>query len=117
MEFIVAYIVTGESGQHTLIGRCGDAPIHVGDEFRTACQISQTESPHTMPQSADEREVLIYVNEVQAYGQKLDELGQGMTGSLVVSGVGIENIVPGSILGSQPAAVDQPAMPGREQDG
>jgi hypothetical protein len=112
MEFIIDYIVTGESGRHTLIGRCGDTPIRVGDEFQAAYHYESFDTAESAFRRVDERNVLVCINEINAYGKSLDELGQGMTGSIVVSGTGIEMLIPGLVLGGQPAVSSQKAAAG-----
>jgi hypothetical protein len=112
MEFIIDYIVTGASGRHTLIGRCGDSPVRVGDEFQVAYHYENFESAESASRRVEEQNVLVCINEIQAYGKTLDEMGQGMTGSLVVSGTGVEKLAPGMVLGGQPTAVHQKAASG-----
>jgi len=108
MEFIIDAIVTGESGHHTLIGRCGDAPIRVGDEFHSVYRYDDATAGNSASR-VDERAVVVIVNQIQAYGKRLDVLGQGMTGSCVVSGTNLEKLAAGMVLGGQPALA-QPAL-------
>jgi hypothetical protein len=112
MEFIIEYIVKGETGRHTLIGRCGDTPVRVGDEFHAAYHYENFNSAESAVRRVEEREVTVCVNEIHAYGKSLEAMGQGMTGSVVVSGTGIEKLMPGMVLGGQPTAFQLKASTG-----
>lgn len=95
-EFIVSGIVTGESGVFHVIGRCGDLPIAIGQMFDTL-----------QDKSGQLRLVTLRVDGIQAYGRGFDQLGPGMTGTVDVSGNGIDFVGPGCVLiarSSSPAA-------------
>ena len=86
-EFIVSGIVTGESGVFHVIGRCGDVSIRIGETFATL-----------QDKSNQCRKIRIRVDGIQAYGRGFEQLGPGMTGTLDVSGEGVDSIAPGSVL-------------------
>jgi hypothetical protein len=99
-EFIFDGFVHGDVC--SIVGRCGDFPIRVGDVFdavmrykprRTADELA------TPPEREIEIPASIRVVGVQAYGRSLKCLGEGMTGSLTVEGEGLEHLAPGWILG------------------
>jgi hypothetical protein len=99
--FLVEGTVQGE--QNHVIGRCGDSVIRLGDIFTVACryQPRQTlEEFNRPPQLLGSCPVSLRVLRIQAYGRNLDELGAGMTGSLVLSGEGMNRIGPGTVLES-----------------
>jgi hypothetical protein len=106
-EFIVDGWVTGESGRFTVIGCCGDVPIRINDRFDAIIRYKRRKYPEEMgddPVVEFEMPASIRVEQIQAYGRSLDMLGQGMTGSMVVSGEGIERISNGMVLGSRNGA-------------
>jgi hypothetical protein len=101
-EFIVKAIVEGDSNQFHVIGRCGDIPIRIGDRFD--CVFCY--QPRKYPEEAGRPPVRSMVKEIDlsvvcihAYQRSLPELGEGMTGSLVLEGVGAVEVTPGWILG------------------
>jgi hypothetical protein len=99
VRFFVNGTVKGE--QHHVIGRCGDVPIRRGEVFQIACRYKQRqrlEDFATPPELVESIPISLRVLEIQAYDQTLDELGEGMTGSLVLDGDGWERICPGTIL-------------------
>jgi hypothetical protein len=106
-EFIVDYLVSGESGRITVIGRCGDEPIQIGDVFDAVFRYKHRRYPDELglePVREVEWPASLRVESISAYEQSLDELGQGMTGSLVVSGEGMAQVSPGWVLGAQNGA-------------
>lgn len=99
-EFIVDGFVQGDVC--SILGRCGDFPIHVGNVFdavmrykprRTADELA------TPPVREIEKPASIRVVGVEAYGRSLKCLGEGMTGMLRVEGDGLQHLGPGWILG------------------
>ena len=102
-EFIVDGWVPGNSGRFTIVGRCGDEPIRVGDVFDAVFRYKPRRYPDEMglePIREVERSASLRVESISAYQESLDELGQGMTGSLVVTGDGMGQISPGWVLGA-----------------
>jgi hypothetical protein len=103
-EFIVDGWVSGTSGRFTILGRCGDEPIHVGDVFDAVFRYKPRRYPDELglePIRDVEHCASLRVESISAYQESLDELGQGMTGSLVVSGEGLGHIAPGWVLGAK----------------
>jgi len=99
--FLVEEAVPGE--QAHVIGRCGDEAIHVGEVFSRVCRYHPRKSLAdftTPPQFMESFPITLRVVAIQAYGRSLDELGPGMTGSLVLSGDGMTSIIPGVLLES-----------------
>ena len=101
-EFIVNNTVAGESGHLNVIGRCGDFPIQIDDKF----DIVYDYMPHKFPEESgrppvrcQEKPVSLRVICIHAYQRSLPELGEGMTGSLALEGVGGDDVVPGWVLG------------------
>jgi len=110
-QFIVSNVVTGESGQIHVIGRCGEAIVAVGDVFRCVYRIRKPEYPHGMAgppiRESGEHEAALKVQCIHAYDKSLRELGAGMTGSLVIVGDGVKYVAPGVMLGQpSPACVE-----------
>ncbi len=101
-EFLVDGWVTGASGRFTVIGCCGDIPIRVDDRFDAIFHYKGRKYPEEMgdePIREGEIPASIRIEGIQAYGRSLEMLGQGMTGSIVVSGEGVERISAGMVLG------------------
>ncbi len=99
-EFIVAGLVQVE--HFTVMGRCGDEPIRVGDRFDAAYRYEPRKYPEEFgdePVREEEKPVSLRVFCIHAYGRSLDALGEGMTGSLVLQGDGLDQIEPGWVLG------------------
>lgn len=86
-EFIVNGFLEGFAGELQVIGRCGDAPIRVGEVFDRVRDKMDGELP-----------VKLEVAAIHAYGRLLTELGVGMTGTLDVRGEGVELLRPSSVL-------------------
>jgi hypothetical protein len=110
-QFIVVGMVQGE--RFTVIGRCGDLPIHVGDVFDAVYRYKRRRYPDELGDEAVreiEKPAAIRVISIHAYERCLQTLGQGMTGSLSIEGDGLKYIAPGWILGSRseaPSSVTQ----------
>ena len=89
LQFVVDGHVSGISGRHTVIGRCGDSPIRLGDVFHLAFRAKHRRYPDEIANPIErevERPVELRVEHIHAYGHCLEMLGQGMTGSLELSG-------------------------------
>lgn len=86
-EFIVNGFLEGFAGELQVIGRCGDAPIRVGEVFDRVRDKVDGELP-----------VKLEVAAIHAYGRLLAELGIGMTGTLDVRGEGVDLLRPSSVL-------------------
>lgn len=102
LQFIVAGVVHGE--RFTVIGRCGDRPIHVGDVFDAVYRYKRRRYPDELgdePVREIEKPAAIRVVSIHAYERCLQALGQGMTGSLSLEGDGLQYLAPGWILGSR----------------
>ena len=115
LEFIVVGVVQGD--HFTVLGLCGDVPIHVGDVFDAVYRYKRRRSPDELgdkPVREVEEPVAIRVVCIHVYDLSLEMLGQGMTGSLVLEGDGLQFLAPGWILGRKcenPAVVDRGAQP------
>ena len=100
LMFIVDGIVDGE--HLTVLGRCGDAPIHVGDVFDAVYRYKRRRYPDELgdePVREVEKPAAIRVVCIHAYERSLTTLGEGMTGSLTLEGDGLQYLAPGWILG------------------
>jgi hypothetical protein len=98
--FIVDGIVEGEF--FTVLGRCGDAPIHVGEVFDAVYRNKRRRYPDELgdePVREVEKPAAIRVVCIHAYERSLKALGEGMTGSLALEGDGLQFLAPGWILG------------------
>lgn len=105
IEFVVSGIVTGEEllGEPYLaiIGRCGETAIRQGDEFRYVVQVDEPETLEDYerePIEVARQEVDLIVRAIHAYGQERSELDRGMTGTLFLTGQGVECVGRSSIL-------------------
>ena len=99
-EFIVVGLVQGDP--FTVIGRCGDVAIHVGDVFDAVYRYKHRRYPDELgnePIREAEKPATIRVLCIHAYERSLVALGEGMTGSLTLEGDGLEYLAPGWILG------------------
>jgi len=113
LEFIVDGFVQGE--HFTVLGRCGDAPIHVGDVFDSVYRNKRRRYPDEMgdePVREVEKPAAVRVVCIHAYERSLRMMGEGMTGSLTLEGDGIQYLAPGWILGrkseSPPVVASEP---------
>jgi len=100
LQFIVDGFVDGE--HFTVIGRCGDAPIHIGDEFDAVYRYKRRRYPDELgdePVREVEKPAAIRVVCIHAYQRSLQTMGGGMTGSLTLGGDGLQYLAPGWILG------------------
>ncbi len=102
-EFMVDAIEEIEPNQWRVVGRCGDIPIRIGDRFdRVFCYKPRQypEESGCPPVREITKKIGMSVLRIHAYQRSLPELGQGMTGLLVIEGEGADLIQPDWILGS-----------------
>jgi hypothetical protein len=113
IEFYVHGIVEGESGLLRIIGRCCEDTVRVGDEFESVYG-------YKFETDADGRELTLHLNptavrlrivRAHAYGQFLDFLSTGMTGTLDLEGAGMELVRPALVLGGDPVAANGAVRP------
>ena len=100
LMFIVDGFVHGE--HFSVLGHCGDAPIHVGEVFDAVYRNKRRRYPDELgnePVREVEKPASIRVVCIHAYERSLKALGEGMTGSLTLEGEGLQCIAPGWILG------------------
>jgi hypothetical protein len=99
LQFIVVGVVHGE--QFTVLGRCGDLPIHVGELFDAVYRYNRRSRAQLgdEPVREVEKPAAIRVVCIHAYERSLKALGEGMTGSLTLEGDGLQYLAPGWILG------------------
>lgn len=100
-EFFIIGVV---EGQHCwAIGRCGDLPVRVGDVFDALYKYEPPASldayAHKANRSNGEIHVALRVEAIQAYGREIDHLSPGMTGTLVLSGAGGQQLEADMVLG------------------
>jgi hypothetical protein len=102
LEFIVDSFVDGE--HFTVIGRCGDVPIHVGDVFDAVFRYKRRRYPDELgdePVREVEKPAAIRVVCIHAYQRSLQTMGPGMAGSLTLEGDGLQYLAPGWVLGQK----------------
>jgi hypothetical protein len=100
-QFFIEGYTTGESGRHTVIGRNGDRPIYLGDVFTVVARYRPRRYPDDYdkpPEIEVKKDVRLRVTWLHAYEQELDELGEGMTGSVALEGEGADRLGPGWVL-------------------
>jgi hypothetical protein len=100
LQLIVDGYVPGE--RFTVVGRCGDMAIHVGDAFDAVYRYRQRRYPDELgddPIREEEKPADIRVISIHAYERCLQTMGEGMTGSLTLEGDGLQYLAPGWILG------------------
>lgn len=106
-EFIVVGVVEGQDGLFpgrycSLIGRCGDVPIAKGETFSAVYHYEPRRYPDELgdePIRDGENPVSLEVIAIQTHNRTFDQLGQGMTGTLVVRGEGLGRLAPGWVIG------------------
>jgi hypothetical protein len=96
--FIIEYVVSGSESYLHAIGRCGDYPIHVGDEF------DRIHAPALILRDGyqglgEASPVKLHVDRIEAYQRQLPTLGRGMTGTIDLRGEGLNRVIPGAVLG------------------
>lgn len=99
-QFIVDGFVQGE--RFTVVGRCGDMPIRIGDIFDVVYRYKRRRYPDEAgdePIREIEKPALIRVVAIHAYERCLQSMGEGLTGSLTLEGDGLQYLAPGWILG------------------
>ena len=100
LEFIVVGLIDGD--HVTVLGRCGDAAIHVGDVFDAVFRYKHRRFPEEMgdePVREVEKPAALRVVCIHAFEMSLETLGEGMTGSLTLEGEGLDYVAPGWVLG------------------
>ena len=108
-EFIVVAVVRGHdnliAGDYgVLVGRCGDAPIPKGTIFSAIYEYGYPNGLGALPVRLDENSVRLEVVEIQTYNRSFDQLGEGMTGSLIVRGDGLDRLRTGWVVGQAAAS-------------
>jgi hypothetical protein len=98
-QFIVVGVVKGE--HFTVLGRCGDVPIHVGDVFDAVYRYNwrSRDELGDEPVREIEKPAAIRVTCIHAFDKSLQMMGEGLTGSLGLEGEGLQFLAPGWILG------------------
>ena len=118
VEFIVEGIAPGEMGRTTVIGRNGDRPIHLDETFDLMVRHKRrhfSEGPRDEPVVEEERPIDVRVVCIHAYDRSLEELGEGMTGSLVLEGQGSRSLAPGWVLLKREENTDALQFVGRSE--
>ena len=115
LQFIVDRFDHGE--HFTVLGRCGDVQIHVGDVFDEVYRYKRRRRPDELgdePVREVEKPAAIRVVCIHADQRSLQTMGRGMTGSLTLEGDGLQYIAPGWILGRKsevPSVGEQEVKP------
>lgn len=99
-SFVVGNIVSEEDKELTILGRCGDIPLRLGDKFYMVFCYERggIESIGQPKQVVKQYPIELEIKEIFSYDYFLDELGQGMTGRLKLSGNGLDKIEERDIL-------------------
>jgi hypothetical protein len=100
LQYIVVGVIPAE--HFTVLGRCGDVSIHVGDVFDAVYRYKPLRYPDEMgdePVREIERPASIRVICIHAFERSIKMMGEGMTGSLILDGDGLEFLGPEWILG------------------
>jgi len=95
--FIIEYVVSDTGNHFHAIGRCGEFPIQVGDEFHKVYAPSVV-LRNTYQGLGESSQVNLRVERIQAYQHQLPKLGQGMTGTIDLCGEGLNKVIPGAVL-------------------
>jgi hypothetical protein len=109
MEFYVSGSVHGESGILSIIGRCGNQPVQPGLEFRAIFREKPRPYPDglELPREIDAcKNIHIKVQEIEAYGKRVDVLPANMTGVLRCVDYSVDLVPGGWILTDQCVAAN-----------
>lgn len=87
-EFGVHGVATADGDMTEVIGRCFRGPISVGDCFTGVRSVD----------AQSRRPVGLRVIRIEAYGQSLPELDEGLTGRLLLQGSPDPLVLDGSVL-------------------
>ena len=101
MELYISDSVHGETGLLSIIGRCGDEPIRPGVEFHAILKERPRQFPDglELPQVIEKcRGIQIKVQELEAYGKKVDILPPHTTGVLRCVDYSVDLVPSGWIL-------------------
>lgn len=104
MEFYISGSVRGESGWLSIIGRCGEESLHPGVEFRAIMKEKPRRYPDGLEQPREIEKchsVHIRIEEVEAYGKKVEFLPACTTGVLRCVSDSVDLVPGGWILTDQ----------------
>jgi hypothetical protein len=93
------------SGDRTVIkGRCLIGPIAVGAVFTQASTLVIHNLSGDQPKKiwSNKRQILLRVESIKAYSKDLDEIDEGLTALLELSGSGGGTLLPDDILQGRP---------------
>ncbi|HEX3998566.1 MAG TPA: hypothetical protein VHX65_08465 [Pirellulales bacterium] len=113
IEFYVHGLVEGESGKLRFVGRCCADTIQVGDFFESvfAYEFATDSAGSEVTAHVHPEPLHLRIARIHAYGQFLDLLGTGMTGTLDLEGSGQELVRPGLVLGGESVAANGQTAP------
>jgi hypothetical protein len=97
-EFGINTINITNHNRATITGRVFNGVVNVGDLFVMSYLIKH-ESLDLTPIRVPASEIYLTVTGIEAYGQKLDALDEGLTGLITVCGNGIELLRPEMSIG------------------
>jgi hypothetical protein len=104
MEFSIEDFQQLSIDSITLIGRCYQGPINVGERFHCLYELvpQLTENGYSYSKrSQQEHSVNLRIDSISSYGHSLTQLDPGMTAKLELSGEGIEKVKRRWILGTK----------------
>jgi len=97
MEFYISSSAQAETGMLSIVGRCGDEPIRPGVEFHAILREQPRQFPDglELPRIIEKcRVIQIKVQQLEAYGKKVDLLPAHTTGVLRCVDYSVD-VVPG----------------------
>ena len=109
MEFYISGSVNGESGKLSIVGRCGSDPIRPGVEFHAILREKPRQYPLGLELSRQIdkcKSIRIKVQEVEAYGEKVESLPANTTGVLRCVDCSVDLVPGGWILTDKCETVD-----------
>ena len=106
-EFIIVQVVESKGNlppgpYAVVVGRCGDVPLLKGQILSAVYRYKSSTYPDEMgdePIRIEEKPVRLEILEIQTHNRSFDQLGQGMTGALLVKGDGLDRLAPGWVIG------------------
>ncbi len=102
IEFGVEFITERSGDRIGIAGRCYKGPIEIGDVFEAVYQYVpvKTLDDYARPsERIGETLVRLKVESMRAYGRSWQEIHEGLTAEMEVSGEGAELLKPGDVLG------------------
>lgn len=100
VEFMVDSVAE-ESGFLRVRGACNKGTLSIGDKFNEAYrhELEQdSDGGYHVSKQYDQRNVALTVEKIRVYGREIDELTEGMTAELLLSGQRADLVKEGDLL-------------------